>query len=80
MGRTKGALRSMRTALGGGGEYLQDLSNRIGTALTTSLDESEDKSTLPQFFDDDISQAFMPNQQKSRRRTQPSFHETQHKR
>ena len=41
MGRTKGALKSMRSALGGGGEYLQDLGNRIGTALSNSLEESD---------------------------------------
>ncbi|XP_024937463.1 uncharacterized protein KIAA0513 isoform X2 [Cephus cinctus] len=41
MGRTRGALKSMRSALGGGGEYLQGLGNRIGSALSSSLEESE---------------------------------------
>lgn len=46
MGRTRGALRSMRSVLGGGGEYLQGLGNRIGTALSSSLEES-DPTTSP---------------------------------
>lgn len=41
MGRTRGALRSMRSALGGGGEYLQGLGSRLGSALSSSLEESE---------------------------------------
>ncbi|KYN21679.1 hypothetical protein ALC57_05944 [Trachymyrmex cornetzi] len=41
IGRTRGALRSVRTALGGSGEYLQGLGNRIGSALSNSLEESE---------------------------------------
>ncbi|KAG5343522.1 MAL1 Maltase, partial [Acromyrmex charruanus] len=41
IGRTRGALRSVRTALGGSGEYLQGLGNRIGSALSSSLEESE---------------------------------------
>jgi len=41
IGRTRGALRSMRSALGGSGEYLQGLGNRIGSALSSSLEESE---------------------------------------
>lgn len=41
MGRTRGALRSVRSALGGSGEYLQGLGNRIGSALSSSLEESE---------------------------------------
>ncbi|XP_048507457.1 uncharacterized protein KIAA0513 isoform X2 [Athalia rosae] len=41
MGRTRGALRSMRSVLGGGGEYLQGLGSRLGSALSSSLDESE---------------------------------------
>lgn len=46
MGRTRGALRSMRSVLGGGGEYLQGLGNRLGTALSSSLEES-DPTTSP---------------------------------
>ncbi|XP_012271439.1 uncharacterized protein KIAA0513 [Orussus abietinus] len=45
MGRTKGALKSMKSALGGGGEYLQGLGNRIGSALSSSLEESEITTT-----------------------------------
>jgi len=41
IGRTRGALKSMRSALGGSGEYLQGLGNRIGSALSSSLEESE---------------------------------------
>ena len=41
MGKTRGALRSMRSALGEGGEYLQGLGNRIGFALSNSLEESD---------------------------------------
>lgn len=41
IGRTRGALRSVRSALGGSGEYLQGLGNRIGSALSSSLEESE---------------------------------------
>ncbi|XP_046737642.1 uncharacterized protein KIAA0513 isoform X4 [Diprion similis] len=41
MGRTRGALRSMRSALGGGGEYLQGLGSRLGSALSSSLEDSE---------------------------------------
>ncbi|CAG5107336.1 Similar to Kiaa0513: Uncharacterized protein KIAA0513 (Mus musculus) [Cotesia congregata] len=41
MGRTKGALKTMRTALGGGGEYLQGLGSRIGSALSSSFEDSE---------------------------------------
>ncbi|KAK0181963.1 hypothetical protein PV327_000140 [Microctonus hyperodae] len=41
MGRTRGALRSMRSALGGGGEYLQGLGSRIGSALSSSFEDSE---------------------------------------
>lgn len=41
MGRTRGALKSMRSALGGGGEYLQGLGSRLGSALSSSLEESE---------------------------------------
>ncbi|XP_014208322.1 uncharacterized protein KIAA0513 [Copidosoma floridanum] len=41
MGRTRGALRSMRSVLGGGGEYLQGLSNRLNTALSSSVEDSE---------------------------------------
>lgn len=48
MGRTKGALRSMRSVLGGGGEYLQGLSNRIGTALSSSIEESDPTSPSTQ--------------------------------
>lgn len=36
----------MRSVLGGGGEYLQGLGNRIGTALSSSLEES-DPTTSP---------------------------------
>lgn len=46
IGRTRGALRSMRSALGGGSEYLQGLSNRIGEALSSSFEES-DLNTSP---------------------------------
>uniref|UniRef100_A0ABD2WJF8 SBF1/SBF2 domain-containing protein n=1 Tax=Trichogramma kaykai TaxID=54128 RepID=A0ABD2WJF8_9HYME len=46
MRRTRGALRSMRSVLGGGGEYLQGLSTRLGTALSSSHDES-DPTTSP---------------------------------
>ncbi|XP_066589703.1 uncharacterized protein KIAA0513 isoform X2 [Prorops nasuta] len=42
IGRTRGALRSMRSALGD----LQDLGNRIGSALSNSLEES-DLTTTP---------------------------------
>lgn len=45
MGRTKGALRSMRSVLGEGGEYLQGLGNRIGSALSNSLEESDVNTT-----------------------------------
>ncbi|XP_051155488.1 uncharacterized protein KIAA0513 isoform X3 [Leptopilina boulardi] len=45
MGRTKGALRSMRSVLGEGGEYLQGLGNKIGSALSNSLEESELNTT-----------------------------------
>ncbi|XP_058808054.1 uncharacterized protein KIAA0513 isoform X2 [Phymastichus coffea] len=48
MGRTKGALRSMRSVLGGGGEYLQGLSSRIGTALSSSIEESDPTSPSTQ--------------------------------
>ncbi|XP_063985464.1 uncharacterized protein KIAA0513 isoform X1 [Diachasmimorpha longicaudata] len=41
MGKTRGALKSMRTALGGGGEYLQGLGNRIGSAISSSFEESD---------------------------------------
>ncbi|KAJ8680496.1 hypothetical protein QAD02_016283 [Eretmocerus hayati] len=41
LGRTKGALRSMRSVLGGGSEYLQGLSNRFNTALSSSFEDSE---------------------------------------
>lgn len=41
IGRTRGALRSVRSALGESGEYLQGLGNRIGSALSSSLEESE---------------------------------------
>lgn len=41
MGRTRGALRSMRSVLGGGGEYLQGLGSRIGSALSSSFEDSE---------------------------------------
>ena len=41
MGRTRGALRSMRSVLGEGGEYLQGLGNRIGSALSNSLEEND---------------------------------------
>lgn len=41
MGRTRGAFRSMRSVLGEGGEYLQGLGNRIGSALSNSLEESD---------------------------------------
>ncbi|XP_043271788.1 uncharacterized protein KIAA0513 isoform X2 [Venturia canescens] len=41
MCRTRGALKSMKSALGGGGEYLQGLGNRIGSALSSSLEESD---------------------------------------
>lgn len=41
IGRTRGALRSVRSALGGSGEYLQGLGNRIGSALSSSLEENE---------------------------------------
>lgn len=41
IGRTKGALRSVRTALGGSGEYLQGLGSKIGSALGSSLEDSE---------------------------------------
>ena len=47
IGRTRGALRSMRSVLGGGGEYLQGLSNRIGTALSSSVEESDPTQTSP---------------------------------
>ncbi|XP_043474137.1 uncharacterized protein KIAA0513 isoform X3 [Leptopilina heterotoma] len=47
MGRTKGALRSMRSVLGEGGEYLQGLGNKIGSALSNSLEES-DVNTTPE--------------------------------
>ncbi|XP_076298019.1 uncharacterized protein KIAA0513-like isoform X1 [Lasioglossum baleicum] len=45
IGRTRGALRSVRSALGGSGEYLQGLGNRIGSALSSSLEESEITTT-----------------------------------
>ncbi|XP_078052434.1 uncharacterized protein KIAA0513-like isoform X2 [Augochlora pura] len=45
IGRTRGALRSVRSALGGSGEYLQGLGNRIGSALSSSLEESEMTTT-----------------------------------
>ncbi|XP_011303672.1 uncharacterized protein KIAA0513 isoform X2 [Fopius arisanus] len=45
MGKTRGALKSMRTALGGGGEYLQGLGNRIGSALSSSFEESDITTT-----------------------------------
>ncbi|XP_043675505.1 uncharacterized protein KIAA0513 isoform X2 [Vespula pensylvanica] len=41
IGRTRGALRTVRSALGGSGEYLQGLGNRIGSALSNSLEENE---------------------------------------
>ncbi|XP_015432648.1 PREDICTED: uncharacterized protein KIAA0513 isoform X2 [Dufourea novaeangliae] len=41
IGRTRGALKSVRSALGGSGEYLQGLGSRIGSALSSSLEESE---------------------------------------
>ncbi|CAK9825381.1 Uncharacterized protein KIAA0513 [Anthophora retusa] len=41
IGRTRGALRSVRSALGGSGEYLQGLGSRIGSVLSSSLEESE---------------------------------------
>ncbi|KAK2587029.1 hypothetical protein KPH14_010989 [Odynerus spinipes] len=41
IGRTRGALRSVRSALGESGEYLQGLGNRIGSALSSSLEENE---------------------------------------
>lgn len=34
-------LKSVRSVLGGSGEYLQGLGNRIGSALSSSLEESE---------------------------------------
>lgn len=41
IGRTRGALRSVKSALGGSGEYLQGLGSRIGSVLSSSLEESE---------------------------------------
>ncbi|XP_076388330.1 uncharacterized protein KIAA0513 isoform X1 [Megachile rotundata] len=41
IGRTRGALRSVRSALGGSGEYLQGLGSKIGSVLSSSLEESE---------------------------------------
>ncbi|KAF7991078.1 hypothetical protein HCN44_002640 [Aphidius gifuensis] len=46
MGRTKDALRSMRSAIGGGSEYLQGLGSRIGSALSSSFEDS-DLTTSP---------------------------------
>ena len=48
MGRTRGALRSMRSVLGGGGEYLQGLSNKLGTALSSSIEDSDPTSPSTQ--------------------------------
>ncbi|XP_076748589.1 uncharacterized protein KIAA0513-like isoform X1 [Xylocopa sonorina] len=70
IGRTRGALRSVRSALGGSGEYLQGLSNRIGSVLSSSLEESELTTTpsTPPSSPQAPPQTDKPEEQLSRRK------------
>lgn len=70
IGRTRGALRSVRSALGGSGEYLQGLGNRIGSALSSSLEESELTTTpsSPPSSPQALPQAVKPEEQLGRRK------------
>ncbi|KAL0120272.1 hypothetical protein PUN28_008139 [Cardiocondyla obscurior] len=76
IGRTRGALRSVRSALGGSGEYLQGLGNRIGSALSSSLEESELTTTpsSPSSSPQAPPQVIKPEEQLGRRKLRlPKF-------
>ncbi|XP_076231114.1 uncharacterized protein KIAA0513-like isoform X2 [Calliopsis andreniformis] len=73
IGRTRGALRSVKSALGGSGEYLQGLGSRIGSALSSSLEESELTTTTstPPSSPQAPSQTAKPEDQLARRKFRP---------
>lgn len=73
IGRTRGALRSVKSALGGSGEYLQGLGSRIGSALSNSLEESELTTTpsTPPSSPQAPSQTAKPEDHLARRKFRP---------